>query len=73
MDLPYGVTRVQSSDLPSTWSQCATKRYCVYNVGGLCDDPRNNKGNSDAACHTESNRSLLSRLQPAQSATGSPR
>ena len=57
------VTRVQRHDLPNRWVKCSSV-MCVYNVeGGFCDTPQINKGNGDAACHRESNRALLSRLQ----------
>lgn len=57
------VIRVQQHHLPSIWTKCGTLN-CIYNVGGLCDMPAINKGNSDARCHRESNRSLLARLEP---------
>lgn len=37
--------------LPRTPRVCALPMPCVYRESGVCDDPRNNKGNSDAACH----------------------
>ena len=64
MELPKGVLRVQVSDLPNRPVYCASI-LCVYNAGHpgrMCDMPRINKGNSDALCHTESNKSLLKRI-----------
>lgn len=37
-------------------------RNCVYRQNGICDQPRINKGNSDAACHKMSNKALLKEL-----------
>lgn len=50
--------RYQLSDIPNTEMPCPMD-YCVYNKHGKCDEPRTNKGNSDAACHLFSNRALL--------------
>lgn len=69
MELPRGMTRLQRYHLPTTWTQCGT-RNCVYNTGGLCEDPRINKGNGDAKCHKESNRFLLARLEPVTANVG---
>jgi hypothetical protein len=58
--------RVQSWMLPDSWTQCQT-RHCVYNAGGLCDSPRTNKGNGDAACHRMGNAALFAWLEPVAS------
>lgn len=36
--------------LPVEESPCPVFN-CVYNEGGICDDPLTNKGNVDAICH----------------------
>ncbi len=64
MEVPrHTGSRVQSHMLPNSWTQCQTRR-CVYNTGGLCDMPRINKGNSDAACHRMGNAALFAWLEP---------
>jgi hypothetical protein len=57
------VHRVSRLDLPDTWSFCAVGEGCVYrSEAGQCDDPRTNKGNEDARCHTWSNVNLIGKL-----------
>jgi hypothetical protein len=34
----------------------------VYNQAGICDEPRINKGNSDAECHRFLNKAVLAML-----------
>jgi hypothetical protein len=52
--------------IPNYPSLCPFKR-CVYNDGGYCDDPRTNKGNSDAECHRMSNRKIIEYLENTRS------
>jgi hypothetical protein len=55
----YGVSRVTIKMIPATLTKCPL-HGCVYNSKlGFCDNPRINKGNSDAACHRKTNRDLL--------------
>ena len=50
--------------IPNSPTRCLLKRECVYrDHEGVCDEPRINKGNSDAACHTMSNKALLELLE----------
>jgi len=35
---------------------------CVYNKGGICDEPRINKSNSDSHCHKMSPKILLNHI-----------
>lgn len=49
------------------------KTECVYNEGGICDEPRINYGNSDAECFRETPRSLVARLQPVKDREGNER
>jgi len=60
------VTRVQRGDLPNRPVRCASWHCCYLRAGQYCDTPQINKGNGDAACHHETNRSLLARLQPLE-------
>jgi len=53
------VTRVSIYALPKNNATCDVKAECVYRVGDICDEPRINKGNGDAACHRMSNKVLL--------------
>ena len=56
------MTRMQASELPGRYVFCALDRMCVYRINGMCDDPRNNKGNGDAACHRMGNRAIYEKL-----------
>lgn len=61
--------RVSKYQIPTTESGCLLWSVeCIYRDGfSLCDDPRTNKGNSDAACHKMANAGgwrALSRFQP---------
>ena len=53
--------RVSKYDLPKGFTPCPYYT-CVYSDGGYCDNPRNNKGNSDAVCHKINNKDLLKLL-----------
>ena len=53
---------ISKRDLPNKSTPCI-KVLCVYNVDGLCDEPRINKGNSDALCHKMTNKHLLELLK----------
>lgn len=35
---------------------------CVYNKGGICDEPRINRSNSDSSCHKMVPKKLLTHL-----------
>lgn len=52
--------RVLLRHLPNTPHSCA-ERDCVYreSESGECDNPRINKGNSDAFCHKRNNKTVL--------------
>jgi hypothetical protein len=50
--------RLQTDALPNYPVSCP-RLTCVYNRDSQCDEPRINKGNSDAVCHAWSNRRLL--------------
>ncbi len=60
MNTDLGYKRIPIHRIPSSPVGCDKK--CVYNNAGECADPRTYKGNSDAQCYKESNRSLLQRL-----------
>lgn len=56
--------RVSIRQVPSYPCVCKVKSFCVYrDEWGSCDEPRINKGNSDAACHKLNNKDLLERLR----------
>jgi hypothetical protein len=61
------MSRVSILDVPDYPKVCRVARPCVYR--GLnapspwCEEPRTNKGNSDAACHTMNNKDLLKLLE----------
>ncbi len=38
------------------------RRSCIFEVAGSCDNPQNNKGNSDAAFFRMSNKSMVTFL-----------
>lgn len=44
---------VTKNSIPSTPMMCWYVDRCVYGKegGGVCQDPRTNRGNSDAICH----------------------
>lgn len=56
------INRLHKGVLPNIPSNC--QRLCVYSHHGVCDDPRTNKGNSDAHCHKSGNAKLLIELLP---------
>jgi hypothetical protein len=56
--------RLQRSDLPSGPSLCPFACECPYRVKAVCDDPRTNKGNSDAGCFGWTNKVLVGALIP---------
>ena len=59
--------RYQRADIPNTRIRCPMI-FCVYNdkeEGNTCDEPRTNKGNSDAKCHYWSNKRLLETIAPS--------
>lgn len=66
MEYKGTMSRMQRSELPSTSVRCELGKGCVYRVGGLCDEPAINKGNSDAACHKMGNRALYEVLEPLE-------
>lgn len=50
--------------IPNTPSNCTIVYACPYrNSAGACDEPRTNKGNSDAACHKMRNVDLITKLE----------
>lgn len=64
--------RVSKYSIPNEQSRCP-RTTCAYNShsrgcfdGGTCDEPRINKGNSDADCHSMSNKDLLALLKEAK-------
>lgn len=64
------MSRVSASNLPNSTSTCAvanpdgSEKWCPYRDGNsYCDEPRTNKGNSDAACHRMNNKDLLRFLE----------
>lgn len=61
MKRPLGMIRVSAGFLPREPSHCP-QDSCVYNAKGVCDDPRTNRGNSDAACHKQRVAKLLDSL-----------
>lgn len=56
---PY--TRIPAHCLPHRPTPCP-RTGCVYNQAGICDEPRINKGNSDAECHRFLNKAVLAML-----------
>ena len=56
--------RLPAHCLPNEPCACAHRLPCVYRVNGVCDEPRTNKGNSDAACHKSGNREIMLKLKP---------
>lgn len=58
-------TRVSIRQIPC-WPQFCAVSGCVYrDRAGVCDEPRINKGNSDARCHSMLNKELLALLTAA--------
>ncbi len=56
--------RTSIRDVPNVPCRCTVPKPCVYRYDGImCDEPRINKGNSDAACHKMNNRDLILRLK----------
>jgi len=55
--------RVSIREIPSCPMFCWVSRLCVYRSTKICDDPRLNKGNGDAACHRMNNKDLLPLLR----------
>jgi len=64
------MARIQKRDIPNTPHHC-DKTTCVYNEAGICDEPRINRGNSDARCFHESNATTLRWLR--EMSTNDPR
>lgn len=62
-------SRTSIYDLPNWEMPCDLTRACVYRQYGRCDQPRTNKGNSDAACHKMLNRDMLSMLNASEAAS----
>lgn len=59
--------RYQQRDLPDYPCVCPMI-FCIYHnkvIGGGCDNPRNNKGNSDAKCHRKSNKWVVEIVKKA--------
>lgn len=65
-----GRIRIQRSDLPLGPAVCPMPMPCVYRKDGICDEPRINKGNSDAGCWDVSNREVLRCLIPITEQNG---
>ncbi len=59
--LPIGYTRVCAINLPQRRVLCS-RQPCVYLEKGTCGNLRIYRGNSDAACHRETPRQVLSHL-----------
>lgn len=60
------MSRVSIGEIPCYPKVCRVPKPCVYRqgeIGGWCDEPRINKGNSDAACHRMNNKDLLKLLE----------
>ena len=56
-------SRVTRAMLPASKCLCRVNNWCVYRSKyDSCDNPRINKGNSDAACWRLSNKALLTVL-----------
>jgi hypothetical protein len=56
-------SRVSKAMLPASKCLCRVNNWCVYRSKyDSCDNPRINKGNSDAACWRLSNKALLAVL-----------
>ena len=64
MKIAHTNTRMQRYMLPGIPTRCSLARDCVYRVAGVCDEPKVNKGNSDAACYGMSNKDIADRLEP---------
>jgi hypothetical protein len=60
--------RTPKRRIPNWPSRCPFKE-CVYNQGDYCDDPRTNKGNSDAVCHKMTNKKIIEHLENAADRT----
>jgi hypothetical protein len=61
------LSRVSLYAVPARPQYCTVEKDCVYRIGGVgggCQDPRTNKGNSDAACHRMNNKDLIVKLRP---------
>lgn len=64
-------SRVSIDDIPDYPKVCRVPKMCVYRglkaralvAAGWCEEPRTNKGNSDAACHRMNNKDLLKLLE----------
>lgn len=55
--------------LPRGPTICRLAKECVYRADRICDDPRTNKGNGDAACHRMRGRTILGYLGEPNSLT----
>jgi hypothetical protein len=62
---PLGYRRMKKSMLPMTPHNCQ-QRDCVYNDDGICDNPRINKGNSDAFCWRKNIITVWQWIEPAE-------
>ena len=60
------MNRVQRSKIPALPMVCKIKKPCVYRVNLICDEPRINKGNSDATCHKMGNKNLIEHLHKSE-------
>ena len=58
--------------LPESPRRC-TQQQCVYNEGGVCDDPRINRGNGDAVCHRVTPHRVISEFFVADALPVEPR
>ncbi len=61
------MSRVSIYSIPDYPMVCSVAKPCPYRdtapPAGWCDEPRINKGNSDAACHRMNNKDLLKLLE----------
>jgi len=64
--------RVSIRTIPSCPMFCSIGQGCVYRIALICDEPRINKGNFDAKCHSINNKDLLAALSTTRPYRGSP-
>jgi hypothetical protein len=66
-------TRTSIRSVPDTPKYCLLKRPCPYRDQQiLCDDPQINKGNSDSACHSMTNKRVIAFLSNRQDGEPQP-
>lgn len=56
--------RIQTNAIPNTSTNCYL--HCEYSNNTICDNPRLNKGNSDATCFKFTNKKLVEYLKDAK-------